>query len=331
MNSKATLKERVVFLKKHYNKRSLNIFLLSLLKQIGISLFRFVVVLGLAFVIIYPIIIKLSTSLKPMAELYDPTVFVVPKNPTLKHFSDMISFISYPNALFKSILLSVICGFMQMASCVFVAYGIARFKFKCRGIVFGAVLITMVIPPQAILLPLYIQFQNFNVLNIFNFFTIPSGVNLINTYWPFVLLSATCNGFKNGLYIYLFRQYFAGVPYVLEEAAYIDGCGPYKTFFKIMLPGAIPIMSTVFLLSFVWQFTDGYYSTILTPNFDILSVISSEAGYRLAGVMLENTNALRVNLYNNIMVFLIILPLLILYLFTQKAFVQSIESSGIVG
>ncbi|MBR4072597.1 MAG: carbohydrate ABC transporter permease, partial [Clostridia bacterium] len=233
MEHSVSLREQILFLKKHYSKKSLQLFLASVSKRIGIALFRLIIIIGLAFVILYPIIIKLSTSLKPMTELYDPTVFVVPKNPTLQHFKDMISFINYPKTLGNSIFLSGLCGILQMASCVFVAYGLARFKFKGRGIVFGAVLATMVIPPQAILLPVFIQFQYFNIFSIFNFFTIPDGINLINTYWPFVLLSITCNGFKNGLYIYLLRQYFTGVPYVLEEAAYIDGCGPYRTFFKI--------------------------------------------------------------------------------------------------
>lgn len=181
------------------------------------------------------------------------------------------------------------------------------------------------------LLPLYIQFRFFNPLSVFQFTSIPDGVNLINTPFPFLLLSITALGFKNGLFIYMFRQYFKNMPYALEEAAYIDGCGPYRTFAKIMIPGAVPLIATVLLFSFVWQFTDGYYATILTPNFKILSVMAREAGYQLAQLKLENTNTLRIDLYNNVMTFLLMLPLLILYVFTQKLFVQSIEKSGIVG
>jgi multiple sugar transport system permease protein len=326
-----TTLDQIKYLRKHFNKQSITSFLMTFTKKSVISIFRTVIIIGLSFVIIYPLIIKLSTSLKPIPELYDPTVFIIPKAPTLQNFKDMLSFLNYGKVLTNSVLLSALCGVLQTTSCTLVAYGIARFKFKGRGIIFIAALLTLVIPPQAILLPLYIQFQNFNIVGIFNFFTVSSGINLINTPTPFILMSLTAIGFKNGLYIYMLKQYFTNMPYLLEEAAYIDGCGPYKTFYKIMLPGAIPLMATIFLFTFVWQFTDSYYTTILTPNFDVLSVVCTQAGYMLASLKLENTNSLRIELYNNVMIFLVMFPLLILYLFTQKLFVQSIETSGIVG
>ena len=127
------------------------------------------------------------------------------------------------------------------------------------------------------------------------------------------------------------RQFFRGVPDELEEAAYVDGSGVFKTFVRIIIPLSLPMMATVFLFAFSWQWTDNFYSTMfftrsgsyLMPN--ILTIPSSldVTGFQAANVYssaILNTAAL-----------LIILPLLIVYVFGQKFLVQGIERSGIVG
>lgn len=291
------------------------------------KLMRFVLLVGLSFMILYPVFVKFSASLKSTADMMDSTVVFIPKNPTLQNYKIVLNSVNYVLTLLMTVLFCLVQSLLQLASCSLVAYGIARFKFKGHKLLFGMAVLTLIIPPQIILLPLYIRFHFFGITNIFQFSGILSGVDLINTYWPFLLLSGTALGFKNGLYIYLLRQHFKNMPMALEEAAYIDGCGPFRTFLRIMLPGSVPMLVTVFLFSFVWQWNDTVYSGIFFPEIPTLAnklygmvFTTMGAGTTLMSAVLESPKF-----------FLLITPIVILYLFTQKLFVQSISRSGIVG
>ena len=155
-------------------------------------------------------------------------------------------------------------------------------------------------------------------------------LELTNTFAPLIILSATGLAFKNGLYIFLMRQFFLGVPDELEESAYIDGSGTLKTFVRIILPLSVPMMVTVFLFAFSWQWTDEFYTdvfftntkTLLMPNIvDIPNSLATDyAGQSLFYSAINNTCGL-----------VIIAPLIIMYLFCQRSLVQGIERSGIVG
>lgn len=291
------------------------------------KLMRFVLLVGLSFMILYPVFVKFSASLKSTADMMDSTVVFIPKNLTLQNYKIVLNSVNYALTLLMTVLFCLVQSLLQLASCSLVAYGIARFKFKGHKLLFGMAVLTLIIPPQIILLPLYIRFHFFGITNIFQFSGIFSGVDLINTYWPFLLLSGTALGFKNGLYIYLLRQHFKNMPMALEEAAYIDGCGPFRTFLRIMLPGSVPMLVTVFLFSFVWQWNDTVYSGIFFPEIPTLAnklygmvFTTMGAGTTLMSAVLESPKF-----------FLLITPIVILYLFTQKLFVQSISRSGIVG
>ena len=155
-----------------------------------------------------------------------------------------------------------------------------------------------------------------------------AGITLTNTYWPLVILSMTGLAFKNGLYIFMLRQFFNGVPDALEESAYIDGSGTFRTFLTIILPLSIPMMVTVFLFAFCWQWTDDFYTEmfftsskiVLMPDIvDIPSSLKTDyAGQNMYYAAIRNTCGL-----------CIILPLVILYAFCQNFLVQGIERSGL--
>ena len=154
------------------------------------------------------------------------------------------------------------------------------------------------------------------------------GINLCNTYFPLVLLSLGGLAFKNGLYIFLLRQFFRGIPDELEESAYMDGSGTMRTFLQIILPLSVPMMITVFLFAFCWQWTDDFYSglffnstnvNLLVKIVDIPSSLKREyPGQDLYYSAIRNTCGL-----------MIIFPLVVLYAFCQRFLVQGIEHSGI--
>lgn len=295
------------------------------------AVFRAVLLIGLAFLIIQPLLIKLASSFKNISDLYDSSVFFIPKNFSLRNYSRVLSFLNYDKTLITTTIYTIICSLLQVASCTMVAYGIARFKFKASGLILGMAIFTLVIPPQTVLLSLFMEFRYFSPLTILTMGFKSGGLNLVGTPLPIIILSATAVAFKNGLYIFLLRQHFKNIPVAIEEAAYIDGCSDFKTFVKIMIPGAMVMISTIFIFSFVWQWNDYFYTTVLSSNMFLFSTKLVGLGYQLVSSEGNSRNFMQEMLYDSAGIIIHIIPLMILYGFTQKKFVQSIERSGIVG
>jgi len=232
-------------------------------------------------------------------------------------------------AFFNSLQLTVLVSVLQLVSCTAIAYGFARFEFPGKNLFFGLVVLTLVIPPQLLMIPYYLHYRYFDFYGLIA----KPGLNLLGTFWPFVLTSLTGTGFRNGLFIYIMRQFFKGMPRDLEDAAYVDGAGPLRTFFTIMVPGAIPAQVVVFLFAFVWQWNDYFLTKVFIGSKKVLAVtleglvqnvfdkslIPSGTGSAYASV-LENTGSL-----------LFMAPLIILYILLQRYFIESVERTGLVG
>ncbi|MBQ9860183.1 MAG: carbohydrate ABC transporter permease [Clostridia bacterium] len=300
------------------------------LKGLSWRVVRTIMLAGLVFMILYPLFVQFISSIKSASDLGDPTVIFFPKNPTIVNYRVLFDAIEYPTAFLYTAVFNLAMSALQIASCVMVSYGLARFKFKGRGLVFALSLFTLIVPPQTIMFPMFLRFKYFNPLYIFKLtgsFSAATTLNLTGTWIPFLLLSLTAIGFKNGLFIFMQRQYFRNQPVAIEEAAYVDGCGPFRTFVSIMLPGALPIILTTFLLSFVWGWNDMFYTQALAPELPLLAS-------KMFGVAFEafSTGSPVMDAYlENAKLFLLIFPLIILYIFTQRHFTESIERSGLVG
>ena len=156
------------------------------------------------------------------------------------------------------------------------------------------------------------------------------GIDLCDTYFPMILLSLTGLAFKNGLYIFLLRQFFRGIPDELEESAYMDGSGTLRTFIQIILPLSVPMMITVVLFAFCWQWTDTFYTQMFMSGSDskLLSQIV-EVPVSLQESKISAGQSLYYSAITNTVGLMIIFPLVILYAFCQKFLVQGIEHSGI--
>ena len=277
------------------------------------KLVRAVILLGLCYIILYPFFIKVVNALKTYSDFIDPTVRFLPKTFTWGNVRHVVKEMSYWSALQNTLLISVALGALQTLVCAVVGYGFARFQFKGRNLCFFLVIFSLIVPSQTILLPLYLKFKAF--LGVFK---------LIGTAWPLVILSMTGLGIKNGLYIFMFRQFFRNMPKELEEASYLDGCGTLRTFTKIMLPAATAVMTTVFLLALAWQWTDTVFSPLFLDEVNILSKNVSALA-QSAGKPIEVAN------YVNIGAVLAVLPIALIYIVLQKFFVESIDRAGIVG
>ena len=295
--------------------------------RLGIGILRLFLFVTLAFIVIYPVLTQISASFMSVRDVYNSSVQYIPKDFSFDNYITLWKELELDGAMLLTLQYTLLNAILQTAAATLVGYGLARFKFGLNKFLFAMALISLAIPPTLRLIPLYKTFASFDFLGIIN---LVSGkpLNLLNTQWSMILLSITATGYRCGLYIILMRQYFRGVPKELEEAAYIDGAGTVKTFISIMLPSAKTMMITVGLFAFVWIWLDSDFAPTLMPDMPLLAnqFDKIESVWRLVA----NSDILR-SLYSNTAVIYTILPLIILYLFTQKYFVESIERSGLVG
>ncbi|MCR5830377.1 MAG: carbohydrate ABC transporter permease [Lachnospiraceae bacterium] len=302
--------------------------------RVTFKILRFVLIFGLCFMILEPIVNKFCVSIMTEKDLYDTTINILPRHLTTGNYSVVMELMDFWKALFNSLWISIAVSIVQIAACTLAGYGFARFKFPLKKFWFACVILIILIPPQTISSPLYLHFRFFDVFGIFNAVT-GSPINLRGSVIPYFLMSAGCMGLKNGLYIFLVRQFFRGIPKELEEAAYVDGCGTLKTFVRIMLPDARPILTSCFLFSFVWQWTDSFYSALfiggkkllstglasLADNFtNYFQIVNQRTGLA-SEALLQQMNATGV--------LLVVTPIILLYLIAQKGFVESLSSTGI--
>lgn len=295
--------------------------------QIGISVLRFALFTTLAFVIIYPILTRVCASFMSVSDVFDMSVQYVPKNFTFSNYADIWSELDLGKSYLWTIQYTLTVALLQTASATVVGYGLARFKFPLNKPLFMLALVSLAIPPTLLLIPLYKIFSAFDLFGLIPMIT-GEHLNLLNTQWCNIILSITAAGYRCGLYIVLMRQYFRGVPKELEEAAYIDGAGTLRTFLSVMLPNAKTMMITVGLFSFVWTWLDSDFAPTMMYDTPLLTIKLDFIGSILKDK--ANSDVLS-NLYADAGIIFLILPLLILYLFTQKYFVQSMERSGLVG
>ena len=327
------------------------------LKNVVWYIFRLCQLIGIAYVVLFPFFTKIASSFMGQEDFVDVTVRLIPKNFTLKTYKAVLSELGYWTALRNTFFLSFSTALIQTFICSLIGYGFAKFRFKGNKLLFMLVMLTMIIPHQTLQLSMFMSFRYFDIFGIFGFlagggFTVfghtflegvidvipetgkiaeiwtATGLNLCNTYWPLIVLSLTGLAFKNGLYIYMLRQFFTGVPDALEESAYLDGANTFRTFLQIILPLSVPMMITVFLFAFCWQWTDDFYTTmfftstktnLLVKIVNIPASLKTDyAGQSLFYAAIRNTCGL-----------VIIAPLVILYLFCQNFLVQGIERSGL--
>lgn len=316
------------------NRKSEGYLLKKTIKDYAYRVIRLFMLFGMCFLILQPILNKISISFMAEEDLYNAMVIAIPENFTTGNYKLAAQFMDYAKTLGNTFLVSLTIAVLQIAVCTIVGYGFARFEFPFKKFWFACVILMIVIPPQTLSTSLYLHFRFFDVLGIFKLLT-GEAINLRGSALPYYLMSAGCMGLKNGLYIFMIRQFFRNIPKELEEAAYVDGCGTLKTFIRIMLPDAKPILTSCFLFAFVWQWTDGFYTRMFLGNVKMLSMQLSMIGERLSQYIIYQLNdAAGASVgYTNCIVatgtLMVIMPLLVLYLFAQKGFVESISGTGI--
>ena len=285
---------------------------------------RAVILCGLGFIIFYPLIYMISCTFRGRADMNDPTVVWIPRRPTLSVLRETIEAMDFWNTLLNTVLLNVGCSLVQVLSCAVTGYGFARFSFRGKKQLFGIVILMILVPTQIISVPLYFQFR----------FFLGTDVNLIDTMLTMYLPAMTANGIRSGLMILIFRQFFRGLPRELEDAAYIDGCGPFMTFVRVMIPNALSSFLTVFLFSIVWYWNDYYISSMYFSETKTIATtlcnLENELKLRLFGDATVKISRREQAAWRQAGCLISIAPLLIMYTFLQKYFTEGIERSGLV-
>ncbi len=300
------------------------------------SIARYAILILLAYQLLYPVLYMVSASVKAPIDSYDPGVIWIPKHFSATGFTDAFKTMKYLDALVRSLGIGLGCALLDVASCALAGYGFARYKFPLKNVFFVCVILTLIVPTQTIILPYYMNMRYFDPLGMMTLFSKITGsetmINLIGNNLAFFIPSALGAGIRSGLYIYIFRQFFEGMSAALEESAYVDGSGPLRTFTHIMLPNAKNAIITVFLFSFVWHFNDYYLSKQLMGTSErTLIVALSSLRMDLAAVIGGQTefDPIRVQTRIQAGCLLVILPMFLLYIVSQRKLADSIEHIGI--
>lgn len=277
--------------------------------------------LSVSFVFLYPFLRMIVTSVMSYSDLNDPAVTWLPHGIYLKNYSVALSYLDIQIHGVNSLIITLLSTVGHILSCSFVAYGFSRFKFKLKNLFFAIVVFSIIIPPQVLILPQYIYYLK---------------LNFLNTYLPIILPCFLGYGLRGGLYIYIFRQNFMGLPLEIEDAAAVDGYGPIRTYAFIVMPNARNTVLVAFLVSFVWHWNDyyepSYYLTFqnkLPLPAMLNNVLNAKSDYYSA--MLNGTlDRLVTDGVVMAAIFICTVPLLLLYFVLQNGFMQGLERSGLV-
>lgn len=279
-----------------------------------------------AFALLYlePVLYMLSMSFKSATDITDATAKWIPHNPSLENMNFAFKAMSVAPSfvqgrtvwegllksnLFVAILTTFLPAIIQVYACAIAGYAFARLQFPCKNLLFVFLLLSYIIPPQTVFMPLTWIFR---------------GMGVINTPWAFSLPAVFGAGLKGSLFIIIYMQFFKKLPAQLEEAAYIDGASTYKVFFSVMLPLAKPAKVTVFLFSMVWHWNETYLTSLFYTRIGTLATALN------AIEIPESTYSVNIMAVKMAAALIFVLPMLVIYLFTQRQFTESIERTGIV-
>ncbi len=256
---------------------------------------------------IYPLLWMLASSLKPANEIFSTTT-LLPSHPKWENYaSGWYAMPGLPFSVFlrNSILVSGLVVVGTVISASLVGYGFARCNFRLRKPLFAILLATMMLPEQALLIPRYVLFKQLHWIDTFLPLTIP----------PF---------FGRAFFVFLMVQFMRGIPQELDDAAAIDGCGPFQTFWRIILPLCTPAIVVAAIFAFLWSWNDFLDPLIYLSNPQRFTIplglrlfLDSSAAVAWGGMFAMSVVS--------------IIPSLVIFFLGQRHFVEGISTTGLKG
>lgn len=261
--------------------------------------------LVLSVVFLLPFVWLITTALKTPDELQAYPTQWLPSVPQWSNFGDALTMINYGMYAWNTFFLAAIYAVFTTLTSALVGFGFARLRGRGKRPLFILMLSTVMLPPIITIIPTYVLFAR---------------IGLINTYWPWILWGLSASPYLS----FLFRQFFANIPVELEDAAIIDGCSFGRIFWTMFLPLSKPVVATVALFSFQWVWGDWFTPSIFLSSTNTTLSVAMSVGYTSPqGFPLYNVLSAGTILY--------VLPVLVLFFFAQRYFVQGIVTTGLKG
>jgi multiple sugar transport system permease protein len=283
----------------------------------------YILLIGISFIFLYPLMQMLVTSFMPLVDLIDPTTIWIPKNFTFRNYERAIEALNAFNALKDSFVVSTIPTLFVVISSAVIGYGFAAYDFPLKKIMMAILLTIFLIPSILMAIPTYVIYRELGLLESLNAFTYPAMSGF---------------GFRQTIFILIFYQFFKMMPYELREAAEVDGASALKVFIQIAIPMALPAFLITSLYAFVWYWNETSLALLYFPN-EYSTLPMAVIGFRTLYESLYPSGTVGLEgaseTFNQGVQFagtiLSILPLLIIYFIAQKWFIESVDRSGIAG
>ncbi len=301
------------------------------------SVFRMVMLIAIGYVIIYPLLYMVVTSLVSRNGFFNSSRVWIPESISpLFNYKTAWELLDYNVSFFATLKYEIVSALIEVAACAVTAYGFARFKFKGRGLLLGVLFLTILVPDMLVIIPRMANYSKFDPLGILELIHKLTGAdprpNLLGSVAAFYLPSLFSMGLRSGIIIFIYMQFFSSFPKELEEAAWIDGAGPIKTFLKIAVPSSGVVITTVVVFSLIWHWNDYLLCAMylndeypLAMSLNMLPTNLTTMGYYLNP---ETPETLAFQMAGCV---LFVAPMLLLYMILQRRFIESIDRVGITG
>ncbi|MFV2047600.1 carbohydrate ABC transporter permease [Metabacillus sp. YM-086] len=276
------------------------------LKPKNIGLHAVIILIGV--IMLYPLLWMVSSSFKEATEIFKNISFL-PTSVTFENYVEGwsgLSGVSFSKFFLNTFILVVFCIIGNVISCSMAAYAFARLEFTLKKVLFAIMLVTMMLPFHVTVIPQYIMFNK---------------LDWINTYIPLILPKFLA---VDGFFIFLMVQFIRSIPRDLDEAAKIDGCGPIKMFYKLIMPLALPAVITTIIFTFIWTWNDFFSQLLYLSDIKLYTVA---LGLRMF------LDAMGQNSWGALfaMSTLSLIPLFIIFIFFQKYLIEGITTGGVKG
>jgi multiple sugar transport system permease protein len=270
---------------------------------------RRVIALAALLVVLYPVFWLVFASVRPVNDLATNLRALFPSSWTFDGYAQAMEGgggVGFPTFLVNSVVVAVGAVIGNVVSCSMAAYAFARLRFRFRGIMFGFALVTIMLPAHVTLIPQYVIFQK---------------LSLVDSFVPLILpkLLAT-----DAFFVFLMVQFIRGLPRDLDEAATIDGCGPYRTFWHIVLPLARPAIVTTSIFTFIWTWNDFFSQLIYLSSAENYTI---PMGLRL---FIDETSSSSYGAMFAMSV-LSLVPVVLFFAAFQRFLVQGVATTGLKG
>lgn len=279
--------------------------LLSKKQRIFKQIFLYLLLSLITFVLIFPFLWMVSTSLKPIQDIFTAEPVWIPTRPTLSHYIELATKTGFFRYFLNSLIVSAATTVVTLLVSTFFAYGVSRFKFRGRKMILRLLLVSQMFPLVLLIIPIFTIFIKLQIVNTY--------LSLIIAYCTFSVPFAT----------WMLKAYFDDFPLELEESAMIDGCSPIGALMRVVMPLSAPSIAAVGLYSFVLSWQEFMFALTLTRTDTMRTLpvgINMMIGYRevLWGQLMAGTT-------------IVTIPVVILFVYFQKYLIAGMTMGAVKG